>query len=175
MKKTKKQLEEIVKEADDRAGRLSDQLRTTRQLNDELRETLDRVTKERDAFSQGLKDLNRHCDKREGRLGRLFRASAVERQTWTDLFATEIANRAEIVTLVKDLRSCLQEAVRNIARLQNRVRTLNQNRVNCTEGVYVKSSDLVDLIYVTDQIDHFVKGTELEQLLEESGNESTDE
>lgn len=175
MKKTKKQLEDLFTEAVECAGRLSDELRKTRQLNDQLRETCNRVTTERDAFSQGLKDLNRYSDKRENRLGRVFRTSARERQNWQDLFAAEIANRAETVTLVRDLRSCLQEAVRNIARLQGHARTLNKNRVDCTEGVYVKSSDLIELVYATDQIDRFVKGTELEQLLEESGNESTDE
>jgi len=175
MKKTKKQLEEIIKETDERAGRLGDELRTTRRLNDELRETLDRITKERDAFSQDLKDLNKYSDKREDRLGRLYRTTAFERRTWSDLFAAEIANRAEIVTLVKDLRSCVQEAVRNIVQLQKRVQTLDENRVISTDGVYVKSSDLLDLVYVANQIDRFVKGTELEQLLEESGNESIDE
>lgn len=175
MKKAKEKLFAALAEADARIDRLQDELRTTRQLNDELRETLDRVTKERNAFSQGLKDLNRHSDKREDRLGRLLCTAAFERRTWSDLFAAEIANRAEIVTLVKDLRSCVQEAVRNIAQLQTRVQTLNKNRVDSTDGVYVKSSDLVDLVYVTNQIDRFVKGTELEQLLEESGNESIDE
>lgn len=175
MKKTKKQLEEIIKETDERAGRLSDELRTTRQLNDELRETLDRITKERDSLGQRFEDLNRHYDKREDRIGRLFRTSAHERRTWTDLFAAEIANRAETVTLIRDLRSCVQEAVQNIMRLQKCARTLNKNRVDSAEGVYVRSSDLVELMYDTDRIDHFVKGTELEQLLEESDTSSTDE
>lgn len=175
MKKTKKHLTAALAESGARIDRLQDELRTTRQLNDQLRETLDRVTKERAEFSQRFADLDRHSDKREDRMARSFRSSAVERQTWTDLFAAEIANRAETVTLVRDLRRCVGKAVQNIVQLQKRVRTLNQNRVYSTEGVYVKSSDLVDLLYVTDQIDHFVKGTELEQLLEESGNESTDE
>ena len=175
MKNTKKHLSAALAESNACIDRLQDELFKTMQLNDQLRETLDRVTKERDAFSQGLKELNRHCDKREDRLGRQFRTTAFERRTWRDLFAAEIANRAEIVTLVKDLRSCVQEAVRNIVQLQKRVQTLNKNRVDSTDGVYVKSSDLVELVYVTNQIDRFVKGTELEQLLEESGNESIDE
>lgn len=174
MKKTKKQLEEIVKETDNRNGRLSNELRTTRQQNDQLRETLSRVTAERDSISQRFADLDRLSDRRENRLCRQFRASALERRNWKDLFAAELANRAECVVLIKDLRKSLAEAVQNITRLQKRARTLNKNRVDCADGVYVKSSDLIELMYATDQIDHFVNGTELEQVLEEPNTSSAD-
>lgn len=175
MKKTKKHLEAALAEADARIDRLRDELTTTRRLNDELRETLGRVIKERDSFSERLSALDRHSEKQDHRLAFSFNTSAVERRNWQELLSAEFANRAQSVTLVKELRRSLKEALRNITQLQKRARTLNQNRVDCGDGVYVKASDLIELTYASGQIDHFVEGTEVEHLLEVSGSDSSDE
>lgn len=165
MKKTKKHLEAALAEADARIERLRDELTTTRRLNDELRETLNKRNSEHDAWKKHYHDASEHIQLAEHRADSAVNTAYAERRAWTRLHATELARRISNDTLIGQLRQQLRDARARLDRFTECAKELDRNRADTADGVLVTSTDLLELRLQVTSTEYFIKDPVLKQLL----------
>lgn len=165
MKKTKKHLLAALAEADARIERLRDELTTTRQLNDELRESLAARNSAYDSLKKHYHDTDEHIQLTEHRVDNEVHTANSERRAWTRLHATELARRISRDTLIGNLRRRLRDARARLDSFTECAKTLDKNRADTANGVSITNADLLELNRHATSTEYFIKDPVLKQLL----------
>lgn len=165
MKKTKKHLEAALAEADARIERLSEELTTTRQLNDELRESLTARNSACDALTERYHVTDEHLQITELDVASITHTANAERRAWMRLHSVEMSRRIGNDTLIGNLRRQLRDARTRLDRFTECAKELNKNRADTADGVLVTNADLLELKRHAISTEYFIKDPVLKQLL----------